>query len=83
MSSEKVVPKERETDSNATIMELIQQAQQSDIADRQLTIMQALKKYKKAVFWAMFLSTSLVMEGYDITIVRDFLPSQLSHAVRT
>jgi SP family general alpha glucoside:H+ symporter-like MFS transporter len=54
-------------------VDLIHHAQQSDAADRQLTVRQALKKYPKAVFWAMFLSTSLIMEGYDVVIVRPFL----------
>ena len=49
--------------------DIIRQAQESDEADRQLTILQALSKYRKAVFWAMFLSTSLIMEGYDLVIV--------------
>lgn len=74
MPSEKVVPTEQELQAfdlnDPTIVELIHHAQQSDEADRQLTIRQALKKYKKAVFWAMFLSTSLIMEGYDLVIVR-------------
>jgi SP family general alpha glucoside:H+ symporter-like MFS transporter len=35
-------------------------------------VRQALSKYKKAVFWAMFLSTSLIMEGYDLVIVSTF-----------
>lgn len=52
--------------------ELIRRAQESDAADKLLTIRQALAKYPKAVFWAMFLSTSLVMEGYDLVIVRTF-----------
>ena len=51
-------------------IELIHHAQQSDAADRALTFREAAKKYKKAVFWAMFLSTSLIMEGYDLVIVR-------------
>ena len=51
-------------------IELIHHAQESDAADRALTFRQAAKKYKKAVFWAMFLSTSLIMEGYDLVIVR-------------
>ncbi|KAL4972414.1 major facilitator superfamily domain-containing protein [Aspergillus desertorum] len=46
---------------------LIRQAQESDEADRKLTIRQAIRKYKKAVVWAMFLSTRLIMEGYDLT----------------
>lgn len=51
--------------------DLIRQAQESDAADRQLSIRQALKKYKKACFWAMILSTSLIMEGYDLVIVSE------------
>lgn len=48
---------------------LITQAKASDEADQRLTIREALKHYKKAVFWATILSTSLVMEGYDLVIV--------------
>ncbi|EED20771.1 MFS alpha-glucoside transporter, putative [Talaromyces stipitatus ATCC 10500] len=51
---------------------LILHAQESDAADRKLTIRQALAKYPKAVFWAMFLSTSLIMEGYDVVIITSF-----------
>jgi len=50
-------------------MTLIAQAQEADNLDKQLTIKEALKKYKKAVFWAMILSTSLIMEGYDLVTV--------------
>ena len=51
----------------------IRLAQEADAADKELTIRQALKKYKKAVFWAMVLSTSLIMEGYDLVIVSSSL----------
>lgn len=73
MATEKVVPTEHELQaldlSNPGTIDLINHAQESDAADRLLTVRQALKKYKKAVFWAMFLSTSLVMEGYDVVVV--------------
>lgn len=49
--------------------DLIRQAQDADAADKKLTIKEAIKKYKKACFWAMILSTSLIMEGYDLVIV--------------
>lgn len=55
--------------SKTDAADLVLHAQESALADSQLTIRQALKKYKKAVFWAMFLSTSLIMEGYDLVIV--------------
>ena len=74
MEDIKIVPTDHELKaidlSNADTLELIRHAQESDAADRLLTIREALKKYKTAVFWAMFLSTSLIMEGYDLVIVR-------------
>jgi SP family general alpha glucoside:H+ symporter-like MFS transporter len=73
MTTEKIVPTDRELHNielnNPDVIELTRQAEESDAADRLLTIRQALIKYKKAVFWAMFLSTSLIMEGYDLVIV--------------
>src|SRR5258706_16061501 len=86
MGTEKVVPTERELKgfdlSDPVIVELIEHAKESDAADRLLTVRQALKKYKKAVFWAMFLSTSLVMEGYDLVIVRRFHFLSIGQGVR-
>lgn len=55
--------------SSPEVQELIRQAEASNAADQSLKVLEALKKYKKAVFWAMILSTSLIMEGYDIVIV--------------
>lgn len=81
MESTAVIPTEQELKgfdlANPEIVELIHHAQESDAADRLLTIRQALKKYKKAVFWAMFLSTSLIMEGYDLVIVSSFFANLL------
>ena len=68
-----VVPTDRELKvidlSSSDTQDLIREAEANDAADRALTVMEALKKYKKAVFWAMFLSTSLIMEVYDVVIV--------------
>jgi SP family general alpha glucoside:H+ symporter-like MFS transporter len=50
-------------------IELLQRAQEADLADQSLTIKQALRKYPRAVFWAMVLSTALIMEGYDVVTV--------------
>lgn len=78
MAEEKVIVPTRDEirvldfDSDRT-HDLIRQAQEADAADKQLTIKEAIKKYKKACFWAMILSTSLVMEGYDLVIVSGFL----------
>lgn len=52
---------------------LIALAQEGDELDASLTIKQALRKYKKAVFWALALSTALIMEGYDVVMVSFYL----------
>ncbi|KAB5523173.1 putative MFS alpha-glucoside transporter [Coniochaeta sp. 2T2.1] len=76
MVADKVVPTEHELRQfdldSPDIVELIHHAEQGDAADRLLTVRQALKKYKKAVAWAMFLSTSLIMEGYDLSMISSF-----------
>ena len=74
MESEKVVPtevtlKQFELDDPDTL-NLIHQAQVSDAADHELILFAAFKKYKKAVLWSCLLSTALIMEGYDVVIVR-------------
>jgi SP family general alpha glucoside:H+ symporter-like MFS transporter len=81
MVAEKIVPTEHELRQfdldNPEIVELVHHAEQGDAADRLLTVRQALKKYKKAVAWAMFLSTSLIMEGYDLSMVCLLHPDSL------
>jgi hypothetical protein len=73
MEAEKVVLGDRKVSvldlDDPETLTLIQYAQESNEADHQLSVRQALKRYKKAVFWAMILSTTLVMEGYDLVIV--------------
>ncbi|KAL2111627.1 hypothetical protein VUR80DRAFT_9700 [Thermomyces stellatus] len=78
MAPGNVVPTERQLEHSAfdlndpRVVELIHRAQESDAEDRKLTVRQALGKYKKAVFWAMILSTSLIMEGYDLALINSF-----------
>lgn len=47
-------------------LELVRKAQEADMHDQELTIKQALVRYKKAVGWALALSICLVMDGYDV-----------------
>lgn len=76
MATDKVVPLSGTigvlSATDHDVQDLVRQAIEADEMDRQLTIGQALRKYKKAVFWAMFLSTSLIMEGYDVVIISSF-----------
>lgn len=80
MATQTITPTERDVrqldrNTNNTAA-LVAQAQAADAADRKLTIWQAIKKYKKAVFWSTLLSTALVMEGYDVVIINGFLGQQ-------
>ncbi|KAF7158187.1 hypothetical protein CNMCM5623_002853 [Aspergillus felis] len=49
--------------------ELAKQAAQEE---HQLTLARALRKHPKAVMWSILLSTSIIMEGYDIVLMSSF-----------
>ena len=71
--TEKVTTTHLEFDaSSPEVQRLIALAREGDEIDASLTIKQALKKYKKAVFWALALSTALIMEGYDLVMASIF-----------
>lgn len=58
--------------NDVEIRRLVAEAEEADRQDHALTIRQAVRKYKKAVGWAMFLSLALVMEGYDLVTIGSF-----------
>lgn len=49
---------------DAEYSQLIRDAAAADKRDHDLTLWQAIKSHKKAVFWSMALSATLIMEGY-------------------
>jgi len=42
-------------------------------AEHTITVGQALKIYKWAVLWSVLISTTVVMEGYDTTLIGSFM----------
>ncbi|KAF5565278.1 maltose permease [Fusarium phyllophilum] len=56
-------------------------AKQAAEEEHNLTLLQAIRKYPKAVMWSVLLSTSLIMEGYDIVLISSFFaqPSFREH----
>ncbi|KAL2811447.1 general substrate transporter [Aspergillus granulosus] len=40
--------------------------------EHQMGFQHAIKVYRKAVFWSIFVSTSIIMEGYDISLIGSF-----------
>jgi hypothetical protein len=40
--------------------------------EHNLTLLQAIKIYRKAIFWCLLISTCVIMEGYDQILVQSF-----------
>ncbi|KAK4139455.1 general substrate transporter [Dichotomopilus funicola] len=47
-------------------------AKQAAEEEHNLSFLAAIRKYRKAVFWSALLSTSIIMEGYDIVLMSSF-----------
>lgn len=52
---------------------LNQDAVEATIAEHSLSLWRALVTYRKAIFWSVVVSTSIVMEGYDTTLLGTFM----------
>lgn len=51
---------------------LNQQAKQATATEHSFGFITAMKTYKRAAFWSVAMSTSIVMEGYDTTLIGSF-----------
>jgi SP family general alpha glucoside:H+ symporter-like MFS transporter len=66
-----------DTDNKATVEEHsheseYDEAKQAAEEEHQLTLRQAIRQYPKAILWSVLLSTSIIMEGYDIVLMNSF-----------
>ncbi|KAG8855056.1 hypothetical protein FRB96_007251 [Tulasnella sp. 330] len=50
----------------------IKDAASADRAEHDMSLMEAIRIHKKAVFWSMALSAALIMEGYDVVVIGSF-----------
>lgn len=48
------------------------EAQRAEEADQHTSLLQSLKAYPKAAAWSILLSTSIIMEGYDGSLISSF-----------
>src|ERR1700742_4978899 len=51
------------------INRLVEDAAKATTAEHQMTLLQGLKTYPKAVGWSMLLSTAIIMEGFDMILL--------------
>ena len=54
------------------IAEMNTEAKEAAEVEKAMTLTQAIKLYPKAVGWSVLLSTAIVMEGYDLSLLGSF-----------
>ncbi|KFY73904.1 hypothetical protein V499_06034 [Pseudogymnoascus sp. VKM F-103] len=57
---------------NSDFADLVEDAQLGTAKEQQMSIMQALRLYPKAIGWSVLLSTAIIMEGYDVVLMGSF-----------
>ncbi|SMR59422.1 unnamed protein product [Zymoseptoria tritici ST99CH_1E4] len=59
---------EKQTESSTTV-EWLSDAQDATVREQSMGIRRALKRYPKAAFWSLAMSTTIIMEGYDTMLI--------------
>ena len=54
------------------LKELAHDAKAAAFVEHNMTVRQALRLYPKAIFWSILLSFTIVMEGYDVSLISAF-----------
>jgi SP family general alpha glucoside:H+ symporter-like MFS transporter len=48
------------------------EAHEANAQEHSVGLMEGLKTYRRAAFWAIIISASIIMEGYDVTLISSF-----------
>lgn len=81
MSDEKTFPHNEEADPKMEHEEAIRSAvltsdaRQGADAEHRMSLMQAIKTYPYAIGWSVLLSSTLIMEGYDLALLGNLYAS--------
>jgi SP family general alpha glucoside:H+ symporter-like MFS transporter len=51
---------------------LLQGAKAATENEQNMTLMQGIRLYPKAIAWSILISTCIVMEGYDVCLINNF-----------
>lgn len=54
---------------------VIEHARAAAAKEQNMTLLQGIRLYPKAIVWSMIISTCIVMEGYDVSLVNNFCTS--------
>lgn len=55
--------------NNADIAQLTQDATKATKSEQNMTLMEGIRLYPKAIAWSVLLSGAIIMEGYDVNII--------------
>jgi MFS transporter, SP family, general alpha glucoside:H+ symporter len=51
---------------------VISMAKTATAKEQNMTLLQGVKLYPKAIMWSMLISTCIVMEGFDVALINNF-----------
>lgn len=54
--------------------QVVQSARAGAEKERNMTLLQGIKLYPKAIMWSLLISTCIVMEGFDMALVNTMCP---------
>ncbi|KAL1302372.1 hypothetical protein AAFC00_002775 [Neodothiora populina] len=65
-------PEKDELDRSATNDKLVHDARLATNKEHNMTLLQGIKLYPKAICWSLLISTCIAMEGYDVCLLGNF-----------
>ncbi|KAI9041019.1 putative MFS alpha-glucoside transporter [Aspergillus affinis] len=70
-----IAPVDRSSDDHrdsSSVAKIVENAKAATDKEQNMTLLQGIKLYPKAVAWSVLISTCIVMEGYDISLINNF-----------
>lgn len=64
-----------------THINVVNHARAAAEKEQNMTLMQGVRLYPKAIMFSIIISTCIVMEGYDISLINNFCKSHVSDAL--
>lgn len=59
-------------DEKSDLKDLIRNARLATEKEHNMSLLQGIKLYPKAIGWSILISTCIVMEGYDVALINNF-----------
>lgn len=60
--------------------QLVANARAATEKEQNMTLLQGIKLYPKAVGWSFLISTCIIMEGYDVSLLNKYVEAPLQQA---